>query len=164
MNGSSSPQNRWRLLLLKRVLILLMCFSWLAVSHAQLFYDSFTRGTDPGPLAPWLAQSNSAWTVSGGQMESGFNTTFSYANATITNVFVNYTVQGRFKFPVGAFGGGLGGRLNPTTGAHYAAWIYPENSAGGSNVLRLLKFQAYNSFSYLGTGFAPIAATNLASV
>ena len=150
-------------MLVKRVLILLTCFSGLAVSHAQLFYDSFTRGTDPGPLTPWTAQAG-AWTVTGGQMESGFNSTFAYANATITNVFLNYTVQGRFRFPVGAYGGGLGGRLNPTTGAHYAAWVYPENSAGGSNVLRLIKFQTYNSFGYQGNAFTPIAATNLASV
>lgn len=149
---------------MNRLLILLASFLWLTVSHAQLFYDSFTRSTDPGPLTPWTAQSNSAWTVTGGQMESGLNTTFNYANATITNVFGNYTVQGRFRFPAGAFGGGLGGRLNPTTGAHYAAWIYPEGSAGGGNMLRLLKFQAYNSFSYQGTGFNPIAQTNLAPV
>ena len=29
-------------------------------------------------------------------------------------------------------GRGLGGRLDPVSGAHYAAWIYPEGSVGGS--------------------------------
>lgn len=149
---------------MKRLFPPLFCSLWLTVCHAQLFYDSFARATDPGSLTPWTAQSNSTWSVIGGQMESGLNTTFSYADATITNIFVNCTVQGRFKFPSGAFGGGLGGRLNPTTGAHYAAWIYPENSTGGSNVLRLLKFQAYNNFGYQGNAFAPIAEANLASV
>src|SRR5215475_8756818 len=138
---------------MKPLFPLLTCALSLTAAHAQLFYDSFTRSTDPGPLTPWTAQSGSAWTVTGGTMQSGLNTLSSYANATITNVFVNYTVQGRFKFPAGAFGGGLAGRLNPTTGTHYAAWIYPENSPGGSNVLRLLKFQNYTSFSYQGTAF-----------
>lgn len=148
---------------MKRFSILVACLFWLTATQAQLFYDSFTRNTDPGPLAPWTAQSG-AWSVTGGTMQSGLNTTFGYANATITTVFVNYTVQGRFKFPVGAYGGGLAGRLNPTTGTHYAAWVYPENSGGGSNVLRLLKFQNYTTFGYLGTPFAPVAATNLAVV
>src|SRR6266481_1168271 len=148
---------------MKRLLLLLTCALSLTTAQAQLFYDSFTRGTDPGPLTPWTAQSG-AWSVTGGTMQSGLNTLSSYANATITNVFVNYTVQGRFKFPAGAFGGGLAGRLNPTTGTHYAAWIYPENSPGGSNVLRLFKFQNYTTFAYQGTPFNAVAMTNLAAV
>jgi VCBS repeat-containing protein len=148
---------------MKRLFVSLACALGLTTAHAQLFYDSFTRNTDPGPLTPWTAQSG-AWSVTGGAMQSGLNPLSSYANATITNVFVNYTVQGRFKFPAGAFGGGLAGRLNPTTGTHYAAWIYPENSPGGSNVLRLLKFQNYTTFGYQGNPFNAVAATNLAAV
>ena len=148
---------------MKPLFPLLTCALSLTTAHAQLFYDSFTRGTDPGPLTPWTAQSG-GWSVTGGTMQSGLNPTFGYANATITNIFVNYTVQGRFKFPAGAFGGGLAGRLNPTTGTHYAAWVYPENSPGGSNVLRLLKFQNYTAFAYQGTAFNPVAQTNLAVV
>src|SRR5258708_8380868 len=147
---------------MKRLFLLLACALSLT-ARAQLFYDSFTRSTDPGPLTPWIAQSG-AWSVTGGTMQSGLNTLSSYANATIANVFVNYTAQGRFKFPAGAFGGGLAGRLNPTTGTHYAAWIYPENSTGGSNMLRLLKFQNYPAFGYLGTPFSAVASTNLAAV
>jgi VCBS repeat-containing protein len=156
-------QNCGLPLLMKRLSLLLICTLCSSAARAQLFYDSFTRGTDPGPLTPWTAQSG-AWSVTGGTMQSGLNPLSSYANATITNVFVNYTVQGRFKFPSGAFGGGLAGRLNPATGTHYAAWVYPENSAGGSNMLRLLKFQNYTTFGYLGTAFAAVASTNLASV
>ena len=148
---------------MKPLFLSLTCALSLTTAHAQLFYDSFTRGTDPGPLTPWTAQSG-GWSVTGGTMQSGLNPTFGYANATITNNFVNYTVQGRFKFPAGAFGGGLAGRLNPTTGTHYAAWIYPENSPGGSNVLRLLKFQNYTTFGYQGTPFNAVASTNLAAV
>src|SRR5207302_2652753 len=32
--------------------------------------------------------------------------------------------------------------------ARYGAWIYPEGSAGGSSVLKLLKFQSWTSFGY----------------
>src|SRR5882724_10983774 len=120
---------------MKRLFLLLTCTLGLTTAQAQLFYDSFTGGT----------------------MQSGLNPTFSYANATITSNFVNHTVQGRFKFPAGAFGGGLAGRLNPTTGTHYGAWVYPENSPGGSNMLRLLKFQNYTTFGYLGTPFNAVA-------
>src|ERR1041385_6233857 len=137
--------------------------SFVAVAQAQLFSDNFTRGTDPGPLTPWLTNAGQ-WTVTGGTMQSGPNQAFSYANAYITNGWANYSLQARFRFPPSAFGGGLGARLDPTSGAHYAAWIYPENSPGGSNVLRLLKFQTFTSFGYNGTSFAPIASANLASV
>src|SRR5882672_11334243 len=58
---------------------------------------------------------------------------------------------------------GIGGRLNPGTGGHYAAWIYPETSTGGSNILRLIKFQSYSSFSYLGVS-GPIAEVSLPAV
>src|SRR5215467_2886876 len=150
-------------MLMKPLPLLLICALCSDAARGQLFYDSFTRTNDPGPLTPWTAQSG-AWSVTGGTMQSGLNPLSSYANATITNIFVNYTVQGRFKFPAGAFGGGLAGRLNPTTGTHYAAWVYPENSAGGSNMVRLLKFQNYTTFGYLGTAFAAVGATNLASV
>jgi len=148
---------------MKRLFFFAMCAFWLDAAQAQLFYDSFFRTDDPGALAPWSAQSG-AWTVTAGEMESGLNGLFSYANSTITNVFVNYTVQGRFKFPANAYGGGLAGRLNPTTGTHYVAWINPDNSPAFPNTLRLLKFQSYTTFGYLGTSYAAIAQTNLASV
>src|SRR5215471_17006936 len=134
-----------------------------AVAQNQLFYDNFTRGTDPGPLSPWFTNSG-VWTVTGGTMQSGLNNNSSYANAYISSNFTACSVQGRFKFPAGAYGGGLGGRLSTNTGAHYAAWIYPENSPGGSNVLRLIKFQNWTTFGYLGNAFSPIATANLASV
>jgi hypothetical protein len=148
---------------MKPLFLSLTCALSLTTAHAQLFYDSFTRTNDPGSLTPWTAQSG-AWSVTGGTMQSGLNPTFGYANATITNIFVNYTVQGRFKFPANAFGGGLAGRLNPATGTHYTAWINPDNSPALPNTIRLLKFQSYSSYGYQGTAFAPVGQTNLASV
>jgi hypothetical protein len=96
-------------------------------------------------------------------MKGGTNALTTYGFSFITNNYSNYSVQARVQFPVGGFGGGIGGRLNLGTGAHYAAWIYPETSTGGSNVLRLIKFQSYSSFSYLGVS-GPIAEVNLPAV
>jgi hypothetical protein len=90
-------------------------------------------------------------------MLGGINPTFSYGFAFITNLFTDFSAQAQFQFPVGAYGGGLGGRLNTTTGSHYAVWIYPENSVGGSNVLKLLRFDSYSSYVVL-------QAANLAAV
>ena len=88
--------------------------------QAQLFSDDFTRGTDPGPLPPWTTNADGGdWTVTGGVLIGGPNTLPSYGDLYITNSWDDYSVQAQFQFPVGAFGGGLGGRLNPATGAHY---------------------------------------------
>jgi hypothetical protein len=132
--------------------------------HAQLFSDDFTRTNDPATLAPpWFGQAGT-WTITGGVLKGGPNLTFSYGNAYITNSWGDYSAQAQFQFPVGAYGGGLGGRVNTTNGAHYAAWVFPEGSAGGSNVLKLLKFQTWTTFGYNGVSFAVIQQTNLASV
>jgi hypothetical protein len=58
----------------------------------------------------------------------------------------------------------LGGRLNPATGAHYAAWIYPEGSPGGSDLLTLFKFQTWTTFGYQGVNFVPMQQVSLAAV
>src|SRR5947209_6202376 len=94
--------------------------------QAQAFSDDFTRGTDPGPVAPWVVQVGS-WTVTGGAMQGGVNPQQTYAFSYITNTLTDYSVQAQIRFSTtSAWGGGIGGRLNPTTGAHYAAWVYPE--------------------------------------
>jgi hypothetical protein len=62
--------------------------------------------------------------------------------------WADYSVQGDVQFSsTNAFGGGIGGRLNPATGSHYAAWIYPEGSIGGSSVLKLIKFEGWTTWS-----------------
>jgi len=128
-----------------------------------LFADDFTRETDPGPLAPWVAQSG-RWAVTGGTLRAGKNQTEIFAHAYLTNNWTNYSVQAQFEFPSGADGGGVGGFLNPTTGAHYAAWIYPENSPGGSRVLKLLKFQNWDTYGYNGADSVPMQQVSLPSV
>ncbi len=129
----------------------------------QLFADDFARSIDPGPLSPWVAQSGT-WTVTGGLLRGGKNGTQTYTHAYLTNNWTNYSVQAQFKFPSGAAGAGVGGFLNRTTGSHYAAWIYPENSPGGSQVLKLLKFQNWTTWGYNGSNSVPMQQVSLPSV
>ena len=82
-----------------------------------------------------------------------------YANAYATGNWTDYSVQTQIQMPAGAFAAGLGGRVNASTGAHYAAWIYPEGSLGGSAVLKLIKFEGWTTWS--GT---PMATVSLPSV
>ena len=114
-----------------------------------LFSDGFTRGTDPGPIFPWVAAVGT-WTVTGQMLEvTGLNSP-GVANAYVPGTnWGDYSVQGDVRFPAGSYGGGLGGHLNPTTGVHYGAWIYPEGSPGGSSVLKLVKF--FDWFNWSGT-------------
>ena len=78
--------------------------------------------------------------------------------------WTGYSVEAMIQFQSNAYGGGLGGRLNSSSGRHYAAWVYPDNSQGGANVLKLVKFSGWNLFGYDGTPYAPMAQTNLPPV
>src|SRR6185436_8446775 len=132
-------------------------------SAGLLFTDDFSRSADPGPVSPWVIQSGN-WTVSSGGLNGGTNASQTYGFAYLTNSWTNFAVEARVRFPAGAFGGGLGGCLNPTTGAHYAAWVYPEGSVGGARMLRLIKFQNWSGFAYNGTPFAYVQQVQLPSV
>ena len=88
-----------------------------------------------------------------------------YGYVYITNTFTNVSIQAQVRFSTSnAWGGGIGGYLNTNTGAHYAAWLYPENSGGGGPAIRLVKFSSWTSFEYETTNFAFMAVTNVASV
>ncbi|HEX5220863.1 MAG TPA: MBG domain-containing protein [Verrucomicrobiae bacterium] len=128
-----------------------------------LFADDFSRGEDPGPLSPWIPYTGN-WMVSAGALNGGANPPQAYGFAHINGNWNDYSVEGRLRFPSGGYGGGLGGRLNPATGAHYGAWIYPEGSSGGSNVLKLIKFSNWTTFGYNGVNLAPIQQVNLPGV
>ncbi|MHB8057001.1 MAG: Ig-like domain-containing protein [Desulfuromonadaceae bacterium] len=125
-----------------------------------LFSDDFTRapGT-PIPLLPWTSVLGS-WTVTDGTLQgSGAALSYSQLYYAPAPLWDNYSVEGRFQFAASAFGGGLGCRVNPATGAQYAAWIYPDNSAAGSNKLVLGKMWSWTTY-----GGTPMAQVNLPSV
>ena len=100
-------------------------------------------------------------------MRGGPNSSLSYGYLFYTNgvsSWNDYAVEARLKMPIGGFGGGVGGRLNPATGAHYAAWLYPESTPGGTARLKLIKFDTWSQFSYGGSSYVPMAEVVVPSV
>ncbi len=111
-----------------------------------LFSDEFTR--DPNavdPLSPWITALGT-WTISSGVLQ-GSSSSYGSIYAYTSPLWTDYTVEGHIQFPAGSFGGGLGGRVNPATGARYCAWVYPDGSAGGPNALKLVKFSDWTTWS-----------------
>jgi hypothetical protein len=95
-----------------RAISALFWLSFLAASaQAQLFTDNFTRGSDPGPLNPWVIGPGSEagnWVVTGGALVGGPNTSDSFGFAYVTNSWTDYSVQARVRFSsVNADAGGI---------------------------------------------------------
>jgi len=130
-----------------------------AATNSTLFCDDFTPTNGPAPLSPWNAQSCN-WSLSGGDLECGPNNTFSYGRICLSTNWTDYSVQARIKFSPNAYGGGLGGRLNPATGEHYAAWVYPRYDVGGSKLLRLVKFNNWSSWTLIAQTNVDLAGAN----
>ena len=122
-------------------------------STSVYFSDDFTQNV----LAPWVNAAGT-WTVSNGVLQ-GSSPTNNYGVAQYSGAWGDYSVQAQIQFPSGGFGGGLSGRFNASTGERYSAWIYPEGSAGGSSVLKLVKFRSLTAWS--GT---PMMQVSLPSV
>ncbi|SPE51810.1 hypothetical protein SBV1_1430027 [Verrucomicrobia bacterium] len=130
--------------------------------NVLLFSDDFTRATDPAPIAPWIAEAG-AWTITAGQLQ-GIGPAQTYGSVYVTNLGTNYSAQARLRFSAtNAYGAGVAGRLNPASGARYAAWLYPDGSPSGP-ALNLIKFQDWTSWSYQGASFKPMARTALTGV
>jgi hypothetical protein len=131
----------------------------------KLLVDNFTRSL----LWPWVQQSG-IWSMANSAL-IGTNGANSYAYAYISNNWTDYIMQGQIQFSsTGAWGAGIGGRVNPTTGAQYAAWVYPEGSQGpnypptmgttGTAVLKLIKFTAWDAYTFLGQVNLPNVGNN----
>jgi hypothetical protein len=111
-------------------------------------------------IYPWSIFSG-GWTVVDGSMQSNAAIPgYAYAYFDSAQPLWNdYTVEASIQLAPGAYAGGIGGRVNSWTGAHYGAWIYPDGSWGGSNILKLIKFASWTGWS--GT---PIVQVQLPSV
>ena len=119
-----------------------------------VFSDDFTRDpADPAPLSPWQTVSGS-WTVAGGVLSG----TGAYGSMVwdYGNIYYvppsappsDYVVSARVRLTADALGGGIGGRVDPATGAHYAIWLYPpDGGAGNRNNIALVKFSTWTSYS-----------------
>ncbi len=126
----------------------------------DLFYDNFTRSlNNSNSLLPWVVY-DGTWEITGGIL-TGQSADGTYGNIYINNTnWTDYSVQAQIQFSTtAAWGGGIGGRLDPTTGAHYAAWIYPDGSGGGPNVLKLFKFSDWADYTLMQTASLPAVGT-----
>ena len=125
-----------------------------------LFSDDFTRAPGaPDSLSPWVAVMGT-WTVANGVLQgSAPVSSYGHIYYAPSPLWDDYAVEGRFQYSSSAFGGGIGCRVNPANGAQYSTWIYPDNSAGGHNVLKLVKQWGWTTWS--GT---PMAQVSLPSV
>src|SRR5262249_47461830 len=98
--------------------------------------------------SPWVPQLGS-WFIANNRLSgTAFANAYGFAYYG-KNTWPDYAVQATVQFnSINAWGGGVGGRLNPATGAHYSAWIYPDASGGGSKVLKLIKFEGWAIWSF----------------
>ncbi len=128
-------------------------------ANPAVFSDDFIRGTDPGSLAPWIVRAGN-WTVTSGELRTATNTLHTYANVYLTGSWLDYQVEGRIRFPAGAFGGGIGGRLDPVSGKHYSVWLYPEGSIGGALTIKLIKFSNWTTWTLLQSASVASVGTN----
>ena len=103
----------------------------LASTSSELFSDDFSDSD----LAPWEIAMGT-WTITGGVLQGSGPTAdqYSYAYYPSTPDWTDYTVQGSIQIPAGSFGGGIGGRVDPATGAHYGAWVYPQDRRAEESV------------------------------
>ena len=113
-----------------------------------LFSDDFSGPSGPDPL--WLTALGT-WNVANGFM-SGTGPLQSYGFAYKNGSWSDYSVQGQIQFSTGAYGGGIGGRVDGATGAHYGVWIYADGPGGGggaTGTINLVKFHTWETWSYI---------------
>ena len=97
----------------------------------QLFSDNFASGSSQWTASPLGLASN--WTVSANSFNyNGGGHTQQYAGSSSWTDYVfstDITLANRSNYP-----GGIRGRVNLSTGASYAVWLYP-----GDNVIKLFR-------------------------
>jgi hypothetical protein len=121
----------------------------------ELFYDNFTRPADSDILFPWVREAGT-WRITRKTL-IGTSPTNSYGYAYYENTnWTDYSVQARIRFSsTKGWGGAIGGRLNPATGARYDVWVYPENSPEGPDngapagvaTLQINKYETWTGYT-----------------
>ncbi|HMD54107.1 MAG TPA: Ig-like domain-containing protein, partial [Phycisphaerae bacterium] len=121
----------------------------------EVFYDNFARPAGADPSFPWI-QEQGTWKIAD-NLINGTGSISNYAYAYYQNAnWTNYSVQAQIRFSANnAASAGILGELDPTSGAHYAVWIYPEESTeflasgNGTALLRLIKYDVWGWPYYL---------------
>ena len=118
----------------------------------ELFYDNFARLTNSGSIYPWVNELG-YWSATNNLLTGGSSSFNNYGFAYYAGTtWSNYSVQAQVQFSsTNAWGGAIGGRLNPVTGARYALWVHPEGSPGtlsnGVATLHLIKFESWMNYT-----------------
>jgi len=104
-------------------------------------WDDFDN---PYSMNNWQAKSGQ-WTINNNVLEQN-DTSSGYKNVyNGDSSWSNYSIEASTKFVSGTNGGQIAARLNPSTGARYALWIYPSN-----NTLKLVKFTNWTAWTQIG--------------
>lgn len=114
-------------------------------------------------LSP-LQEQAANWSYENNELECGPHANFSYGRICLYSNLTDCTVEGIIKFGPNGYGGGLGGRLNPQTGEHYAVWVYPHYTFGTGNLLRITKFTSWNSWTLLAQTNVDLTSSNAHSL
>jgi hypothetical protein len=103
----------------------------MVMPSGALYFDNFTRPPGNNSIYPWVEQAGT-WGITN-QLLIGTSAFNNYGYAYYENAsWTDYSVQAQIRYSTtNAWGGAVGGRLNPVTGAHYSAWVFPEGSPWG---------------------------------
>jgi hypothetical protein len=141
--------------------------SIMITTPAQLFYDNFARTAGSNSIFPWVNQMGS-WSVTN-KLLQGSCALDNYGYAYYNTNWTDYSVQAQIRYPsTSVWGGAIGGRLNPATGAHYDVWILPENSPWGPDngvpsgvpTLQILKYSDWSDYAAENLVRLPAVETN----
>jgi hypothetical protein len=124
---------------------------------ATLFSDNFDDAN--WTTEHWTVKSGT-WTVQNGEYIQN-DTSSSYKNTyTGQTNWDNYVVEVKAKYVSGYYGAQVAARLDPTTGARYAFWIYPNPSYDGPNRAKLVKFSSWTSWTLMASSTSIITDNN----
>jgi hypothetical protein len=135
----------------------------MVLPYGCLFYDGFMRAGNSSSIFPWVNK-RGTWSITNSVM-LGTCSLDDYGYAYYSANWTDYAVQARIRYPsTSVWGGAIGGRLNPATGAHYDVWILPENSPWGPDngvpagvpTLQILKYSDW--FNYAAQDLVPLPA------
>jgi len=133
-----------------------------------LFYDGFARAGNSSSIFPWINERGS-WSITNNIL---FGTCslddYGYADYENSN-WTDYVVDAHIHyFSTNVWGGAIGGRLNPATGARYDVWVYPENSPWGPDngvpagvpTMQIIKYSDWINYTAQNLIRLPAVGTN----
>jgi hypothetical protein len=118
-----------------------------------IFSDYF----DSSPTQ-WTVHSGT-WSVQTGeyvQTDTSIGYKISYAGQAS---WTDYVIEARAKHVGASYGAQIAARLNPSTGARYAFWIYP-NPTEGPNRARLINFDSWDHWTTIADSTAITTSTD----